>query len=663
MACACAAAALALIAAPPAYAYVDPSVMTYTIQAVAGVAVALSAVLGVALRRTRKVIFRVFKVDENAKKVVEEPVIAIDSDDPEAIPKLIEADEEAKEDKAFLNRGPQPKRLNWPRRFVRALIASAFLIFTVFIMSPLEIVASSADSLNFGFFDVAPIVLEVGGASILVVALVLSIFRGRAFDVLVALVVSLGICAYVQALFMNESLPIADGYSLDLADFVPITVVSAIVWLAIVIGILVLNAKREQVCRALCLTLSVCLIIVQGVSLVSIFADEQGSTARSEANYVQTTLGMNNVSDSDGENVIVIVLDFFDTKTLERILADDPHTLDEFTGFTYFKNSTGSMIPTRNGIPFLLTGEMPRDDDTAEQFVASRYERSSFLEDVADAGYNIGIYSDSIGSPEPNRLTSNFVNPDKIEIDEASIVAILDKVALYRNMPWILKPLFWFYTDEINRASISTVQNPYVIDDAAYARTLRSEGLSLNDEDKTFRFIHLEGAHFPFVLDAQGNLSSEETDIETQGHGSLMIVSDYLRELKRLGVYDGATIIVTSDHGDWFLTDEPLQSTTSPILLVKPAEDAAQAAAPLKVSKNPTGHVDIHGTLAKAMRLEESTYGPTVFDAQDANRPRYYWMTGSNGSEDAFWLEYAIIGDVLDLDNWHETGAIKKVPK
>ena len=37
-----------------AYAYVDPSVMTYTIQAVAGVAVALGAVAGVAFRRTRR---------------------------------------------------------------------------------------------------------------------------------------------------------------------------------------------------------------------------------------------------------------------------------------------------------------------------------------------------------------------------------------------------------------------------------------------------------------------------------------------------------------------------------------------------------------------------------------------------------------------------------
>ena len=42
----------------PAYAYIDPSVMTYTIQAVAGVAVALSTLAGVALRRGRKTLMR-----------------------------------------------------------------------------------------------------------------------------------------------------------------------------------------------------------------------------------------------------------------------------------------------------------------------------------------------------------------------------------------------------------------------------------------------------------------------------------------------------------------------------------------------------------------------------------------------------------------------------
>ncbi len=66
--------------ATPAYAYVDPSVMTYTIQALAGVAVALSAVLGVALRRTRKMLFKMLRIDENAGKVVEAPVHRLDKD-------------------------------------------------------------------------------------------------------------------------------------------------------------------------------------------------------------------------------------------------------------------------------------------------------------------------------------------------------------------------------------------------------------------------------------------------------------------------------------------------------------------------------------------------------------------------------------------------------
>ena len=60
--------------ATPAFAYIDPSVMTYTIQAVAGVAVALSAVAGVALRRGRKVFMRILDIDEDSKKEFEPDV-------------------------------------------------------------------------------------------------------------------------------------------------------------------------------------------------------------------------------------------------------------------------------------------------------------------------------------------------------------------------------------------------------------------------------------------------------------------------------------------------------------------------------------------------------------------------------------------------------------
>ena len=62
----------------PILAYVDPSVMTYTIQAVAGAIIALGAVIGVPWRIMRKKAQKVLKIDENSKKEMEEDVQIID---------------------------------------------------------------------------------------------------------------------------------------------------------------------------------------------------------------------------------------------------------------------------------------------------------------------------------------------------------------------------------------------------------------------------------------------------------------------------------------------------------------------------------------------------------------------------------------------------------
>ena len=54
-----------------AYAYIDPSVMTYVIQAVAGVVIALGAVFGIYFRKMKKALFVFLHIDENRNKEVE----------------------------------------------------------------------------------------------------------------------------------------------------------------------------------------------------------------------------------------------------------------------------------------------------------------------------------------------------------------------------------------------------------------------------------------------------------------------------------------------------------------------------------------------------------------------------------------------------------------
>ena len=58
-----------------AKAYIDPSVMTYTIQAVAGVAIAIGAAIAMYWRSVRKKINKKLGVDENKNKEVEKDEI------------------------------------------------------------------------------------------------------------------------------------------------------------------------------------------------------------------------------------------------------------------------------------------------------------------------------------------------------------------------------------------------------------------------------------------------------------------------------------------------------------------------------------------------------------------------------------------------------------
>lgn len=66
-----------LLCGVTAEAYVDPSVMTYLIQAIAGVIIAIGAAIGIYFRRAKKKINDKLGIDENRNKEVETDEIII----------------------------------------------------------------------------------------------------------------------------------------------------------------------------------------------------------------------------------------------------------------------------------------------------------------------------------------------------------------------------------------------------------------------------------------------------------------------------------------------------------------------------------------------------------------------------------------------------------
>ena len=655
--------------ATPAYAYVDPSVMTYTIQALAGVAVALSAVIGVAWRRLRRVVLKFLKVDENAGKTVETRVSEVDAtshpDYAMSAPTTLREPTGGAFDGA---------PLTWSKRFGIALLAMAFFMFTLFVAPSFELVDGNTDSLFFTIRDVWA--LLVGSAFVIgsVIALAISCARGKAYDVLVAIVFALGVAGFVQALLLNGGLPVADGREVAWVSFSSKMIIGVIVWTTLVAVAVAVVVRAPALGRLSLATVAVVLILVQGIAIARPIKHAIFGTS----DYVVTKEGLFEVSGKS--NVIVFVIDTVDTQEFDCVLQQYPDVLDGYDGFTYFRNSVGSMIPTAYGVPFLVSGQMLQGDEDYQTHLDSRFTNSTFVSDMRAQNYTVSLYADCLYSDKQivGDQTVNIKATNARDIDSVGTIKILYKVALYRNAPWVTKPAFWYYTDDMNQDVLNSGSGtsgendsitPYVLDDGAYYRELCERGLTVSDDagsDGAFKFIHLNGAHVPFTYDEEMGQPDGGTDMVRQTRGTFTILNEYLDDLKELGLYDDATIIVTADHGYWnsgihgSYVDKRADGLTnpiSPICLVKPAG----ATGSYKVSEAPVSHIDFQPTVLQAMGGDGSAYGEgtSYFDIhENADRPRYFVDEIYDGVQETQMNEWVINGDALDFSNWSLTGKV-----
>ncbi|BDE97092.1 arylsulfatase [Raoultibacter timonensis] len=662
--------------AEPAYAYVDPSVMTYTIQALAGVAVALSAVLGVAFRKTRRKLFSLLKIDENARKEVEGDIHRVAAgepvgDDGAPLPPREETLEGSRAGDAKKDGDDSAsKRIRWGARFGYALLASAFLFYTLLVVAPLEIVASNSGSLLVGIEDVGWYMVAFSAGLTIACALLLSALRGKAFAVALAAVTGFAICCYLQAMFMNQGLPIADGNPVSWQDHAPKTWGTAAVWLALLAALGTASLIRPRLSRILGAAAAIALVIVQSIGVASLLLNPEALTAMGAEKFECTEDGLFELAPEN--NVVVFVLDTYDTNDLLRIHEIAPDCFLPFEDFTLFSNVTGSMVPTRYGVPFLTTAALPEKGKSFDEFYENRYNNSTFLPDVAAADYSIGLYSDSLEldfdtdkEKEIARSTVNLHSTEKKQINAMETIKMLAKSALYRDLPWALKPSFWYYTDEMNNAMVTLSADErddastlYQMNDPAYYEKLTTKRLSVVDEGTAgaFRFIHLNGTHIPYLMDESCTEVGEgNATLDQQAEGALNIVGEYLEQMKELGVYDSSTIVVTADHGYWYSTPDMVAGPTSPIMLVKPANDSGSRK-PMAISNAPVSHMDFHPTVIEAIGGDSDAYGDTVFEINDPGRKRLYYMTTSNGRHDTGIREIEISGDALDFNNWKLTG-------
>ncbi|MCQ2751738.1 MAG: sulfatase-like hydrolase/transferase [Coriobacteriales bacterium] len=646
-----------------AWAYVDPSVMTYTIQALASVAVVMASIFGVLWRRLKSNLFSSLEIDPDKNKLKEGKV---ESGDNKTSAKARFASRPGKRKvKTKSSKAERKQRIikSYPFsiRFLFAFLASACFVFSISFFSPLSLVTASIGEFSFCITDIWLLMLIFSLIISLLLALIISLFKGKAFCIVCTLVFAIGLCFFIQRCLLNYALPTSMGKELDLNYYKKTTVIGLCVWAAVIAICLFISFKKPLFVKYFVGVLASFLIISQSVMLIA-------SVPESLENYDNISVSQKGLYEVSAKSEVeFFILDAFDQKWFNDVLAAEPDILDEFTDFTVYNNATGFFEYTRFASPFLVSSNLPIN------YTLDDYHNkcTKFYDEINKAGYSVAMYSLDVFDQVPylQDCTIN-IGPKEQHISIPGTIKQMLRCGCYRDLPFLLKPSFLIYGDKINSdvsegATIDGYEEFNRKEDQIY-HNLQNNALTINEtgEKGTFKYYHLLGEHSPWYWDKNFE-PDENADLLSQGICEMKLIVEYIKNLKRLGVYDNTTIILSADHGEQMPISDDMYMVDNPFLLVKPAKshNPNPTGQPVKFSNLATGHLDVHPTVMDAVGGDISKFtlygGQSIFTLQPNNRDRIFYKTAHiDGPEHQEFHEYVLPGgkDPHVLENWVDTG-------
>ncbi|MDR2673140.1 MAG: sulfatase-like hydrolase/transferase [Coriobacteriales bacterium] len=540
-------------------------------------------------------------------------------------------------------------------RLAFASLLAAGIVFTCVIFGIFDIFIANSADFPYPIADVLLPVIVLGLVLWAVLTLVLLPLRGKVFDGAAALFLGILLMVYIQGNFLNFDLGELTGDAVDWGKDTTWMIANTLICLALIAlpFVLLKLSRKKIVWRGALVFLPALIIVVQALSLVTLFATSGVLSQTKGDIYTLSEKGLYEVS--AGKNVIVILLDRCDSRYVDEVMADDPDFFaDKMDGFTRFTNSMTLYNRTFPSVVNILTGKELDPSEPPKEYMATAWREETFLSDLTEAGFQNDLYTlrnSAFVSADVFGDTVSNVELHKHETDISSVLPKLMKLSLYRFMPQVFKPRFWVATEELSHgvSYFSPGGREFGDDDPRFWHGLKEQRLKAVGERPRFKFYHLRGAHPAFVWDKDMRVVEPDQSSQLlQTRGAWTITFEYLDQLKQLGLYDNATIVVTADHGfQGRIGDGPLL----PALFVKPAGSYGSA---LVTNDAPVTSASLRATLLADIGLSTAGYGPTFFEvAPDVQitRPFHFWYspTGTEVSTG----DYLVTGDARDFANWH----------
>lgn len=709
--------AFMLVPTEYAWGYIDPATTTYIIQIAAAIVITLGVSLGVFLYKFQMIVTNI-KVSAHAffqrlrkrqeasggqggaagaedgplAQITEEEALERGIIDyalparktyPALAPYRLEsdaADVAAADKESAAAERPRQSRLStfahwlwdddrtFKSRALVALLTAAGIAMTFVIFGMLDSVLQNEAQLNFSFGEIVGPVLLVGLAVFAVLAAVLLPLRGRVFDFAVCLLLSFLICGYLQSTFLNSSIGMLMGLPLGWDDLgVGNVIANLAVWAAVFIVVFCIGFIHKDRVRRFFKKFSylapALLVAVQLVALLSILppADEWNANQRSGTMSTLTEKDMFKVSAN--ENVIVIILDMLDEEFIDGIVDEDPTFFDDLDGFTRFTNNVSTYNTTFPSVINLMTNAPLNPNIPIEQYTEEAYANGTFVADIRKQGYSSDLFIErTFTYSDGEQLAGLADNIEKTtySIDTEAILGRLARLSALKCSPLAFKAEFYLHPSSFDWKSLKTKfsgATPFLVDDPGFYVDLKEQGLQVVDDPGHFAFYHLNGSHYPWYMDAKARPTETETTGIEQTKGSFFILDEYFRQMKELGIYEDATIIITGDHPT-HLSYKTLDKPMLVGLFVKPS--GAQGT-PLRYSKAPVSIQNLRATCVQAAGGDSSRWGATYFEVpEDAQVERHYFNRYAAEDGRAHYIAHYRIGP--DATDWDEWELVEQIP-
>ncbi len=549
-------------------------------------------------------------------------------------------------------------------RLPLAVLCSFSCVFTFLLFGPCEIYLQNMQEMPFPFLTLVPALLLAGGAVFAALLAALLLLRGKVFNFAVSALFAVTLAGYLQGNFFDLDHGSLDGNAVDWQAYRAPMLKNCLVWLLIFAAVfLLLYFSRRIWTRALELV-SVIIVGAQVVALIVLLV-ETGPETVARVGQEKTYVSRDGIYEVAGKNnVIVFLLDRLDNRYTDEVLELHPEWRERLAGFTYYHDFTGSYANTRPSIAYFMTGVEHDYSVSWEDYFHRAWTQPvhPLLQDIHSAGFETRVFTDCayvFGQAQDVEGFVDNIHRDARTVHRGIMLEKMLTMSAYRYAPEALKPYFQMYSGELkDTVSVKgggSEDNLYAVDDVAFWRGYREHGLTVDEElNGLFQFYHLEGAHSPYVMDEDAQPVSFGGTRNGQIVGNMEMVFRYLDELEERGLFDDATIIITTDHGrppgQKGKPSDVMDSRVS-TLMIKPSGTGRTGS--LRLSSKQVCQDDLRASIASYFGLDAAPYGRTIESiGEDEERARIVWMRGEVGMMANKMYTFQIDGDANDFSNW-----------